>query len=228
MQGARNQGPQQAAEYDLRTLLERFANGTSADDLIDSVNQIYRDADADPEFRNFFKSLDAYIRKCLQQVGFILEDRATEEYNQLHRQGEYLLREKYKDHTDRIVDEIKYFGEQFDKDPQNKAFGKSLEKLFKDLGQDSSGTPTFKPDLLRDLRDVILPGFFQSVGYIPIPRIEYSDPMIDAIVENLVLEGDNLFPNEAEFGTDNYWKWGRAMAKGADRNKNTAMFSVSG
>lgn len=40
---------------DLKTLLERFANSTSFDDLFDSINQIYTDADRDPELKNFFK-----------------------------------------------------------------------------------------------------------------------------------------------------------------------------
>lgn len=228
MQGGRNQGPVQNAETDLKTLLERFANGTSFDDLIDSIDQIYRDADKDPELRNWFKNMDNFVRKCLKQQGYVLEDRSTEEYNQLHDQGHHLLRERYRGHTDRIANEFKFLADQFDQDAQNKAFANSMEKLFKDLGQDHDGTPQFKPHLLRDLRDVILPLLFESVGYIPIPRIEYSDNMIDAVIENLVLEGDNLMPNIVEVGSDNYWKWGRAMAKGQNRNKNTAMFSVSG
>ena len=211
--------------------MERFANGTSFDDIIDSIDQIYRDADQDPELKNWFKQVDAYIRKCLKQTGFILEDQATREYNELYEKGRYLTREKYKSHFDRVIDEFKYVGEQFDKDPQNKAFAQSMEKLFKDLGEDENGQSQFKPHLLKDLRDVIIPGIFETVGYIPIPRIEYSDPMIDAIVENIVLEGDNLFPNVFEFGSDNYWRWTRntqKMGAQGNRNKNTAILAVEG
>lgn len=39
----------------LKTLLERFANSTSFDDLFDAINQIYADADKDPELKGFFK-----------------------------------------------------------------------------------------------------------------------------------------------------------------------------
>lgn len=58
---------------DLKTLLERFANSTSFDDLIESINQIYRDADADPELKRFFKDSNRYIRKCLKEQGYILQ-----------------------------------------------------------------------------------------------------------------------------------------------------------
>jgi hypothetical protein len=98
----------------LKTLLERFANSTSSDDLIDSINQIYRDADNDPELKNWFKNLDAYVRKCLQQQGYIMEDRSTEEWNRIYDHGHDLLRGRYRGHTDRIADEFKFIGQQFD------------------------------------------------------------------------------------------------------------------
>jgi len=65
-----------------------------------------------------------------------------------------------------------------------------------------------------------------ALKYIPIPRIEYSDPMVDAVVENLVIEGDNLAPNVLEFGSDNFWRWGRKSI--SSKSKNKIMLSVSG
>ena len=210
----------------LKELLERFANSTSFDDIIDAINQIYRDADKDPELKNFFRDLNRYIRRCLQEQGYVLEDQSTEEWNRLYDRGHFLLRERYRSHTDRIVDEFKFIGEQFDKDPENQAFAKSVDKLFKDLGNDQDGKPQFKPHLVKDLTEVLIPAFFENVRYVPIPRIEYSDKMIDAVVENLVIEGDNLAPNVMEFGSDNYWRWGR---KGVgNKNKNKVLLSVSG
>jgi hypothetical protein len=210
----------------IKTLLERFANSTSFDDLIDSINQIYKDADQDPELKNWFKRIDAYIRKVLQQQGYILEDASNEEWDRIYDDGHHLLRGRYRGHTDRIADEFKFIGEQFDADPQNTAFAKSVNKLFNDLGTDENGQTAFKPHLLKDITEVILPAFFESVQYVPIPRIEYSDPMVDAVVENLVIEGDNLAPNVLEFGSDNYWRWGRKQI--SSKNKNKVMLSVSG
>ena len=211
---------------DLKTLLERFANGTSFDDLGDSINQMYADADRDPELKDWFKSMDRFVRKCLKEQGYILQDDSNEQWNRLYDHGNYLLRDRYRNHTDRIADELKFLAGQFDEDPQNKAFAETMNKLFQDLGNDENGQPTFKPHLIKDLTEVIIPGFFESIRYVPIPRIEYSDPMVDAIVENLVIEGDNLAPNMAEFGSDNYWRWGRKGYQ--NKNKNKVMLSVSG
>jgi len=210
----------------LKTLLERFANSTSFDDLFDSINQIYADANNDPRLKNWFKRVDRYIRKCLQEQGYVLQDSATEEWNQIYDEGDFLLRDRYRDHTDRVLDEVKFAADQFDKDPQNRAFGDSMQKLFLDLGNDENGKAAFKPHLLKDISEVIIPAFFENIRYVPIPRIEYSDPMIDCVVENLVLEGDNLAPNVFEFGSDNYWRWGRRSI--SNKNKNKVMLSVSG
>lgn len=206
------------AEADLKTLIERFANGTSSDDLWDSVNQIYVDADKDPELKDWFKSIDKYIRRCLQEQGYILEPQSTQDWNKLYDHGNYLLRQKYKTHTDRILDEIKFLGNQFDEDAQNKQFALSVNKLFLDLGNDENGKPTFKPHLLKDLTDIILPATFEKIAYIPIPRIEYSDPQVDAVIENLVLESDNFMPNLLEIHNENHMRFGRKKVKGSQQH----------
>ncbi|KAK5119027.1 hypothetical protein LTR62_000238 [Meristemomyces frigidus] len=226
VKGAHDQDSLTSAEADLKTLLERFANSTSFDDLFDSVNQMYSDADRDPELKDWFKSMDRFVRRCLQEQGYILQDDSNEHWNRLYDHGNYLLRDRYRNHTDRIVDELKFLADQFDKDPQNQRFAQAMNTLFQNLGNDENGQPTFKPHLIKDLTEVIIPGFFQVVRYVPVPRIEYSDPMVDMIIENLVLEGDNLAPNMFEFGSDNYWRWGRKGFQ--SKNKNKVMLSVAG
>ena len=115
-----------------------------------------------------------------------MEDDCTRQWDQLTDHGRYLLRDRYRDHTDRILDEMKFLGDQFNKDPQNKAFGDSVQKLFDDLGRDTSGNMAFKKHLLRDIRDVILPAILEDVRYVPVPRIEVSDPSADVVSQFLI------------------------------------------
>ncbi|KEF55668.1 uncharacterized protein A1O9_08418 [Exophiala aquamarina CBS 119918] len=226
VKGAHTDDSLKSAEANLKILIERFANSTSTDDFFDALNQIYRDADRDPELKNWFKSANRLLRKTLQEQGYILQDTATDEWNRLVDQGRFLFRDRYRDHTDRILDELKFLADQFDQDPQNKAFGDAVQKLFLDLGNDDNGKPTFKPHLVKDLTEVILPAIFENTRYVPIPRIEVSDPMVDVVVENLVVESDNLFPNVFEFGSDNYWRVGRK--KFSNKKENKIMISGSG
>ncbi|CAH0044074.1 unnamed protein product [Clonostachys solani] len=215
-----------AAEADLRTIIERFANGTSTEDLWASIAQIYKDAEHDEELRNWFKTVDAYVRRCLLEQGYILEDESTVEWDRLYDKGRYLLREKYRSHTDRVLDEIKFVANQFDEDVQNKAFAKSVEKLFHDLGNDEFGKAVFKPHLLKDLTEVIIPAILEKIAYVPIPRIEYSDPKIDAVIENLVLESDNFMPNVLEIASENFVRLGRK--KFSNKHKHNIEVKASG
>lgn len=226
VKGAHEDTALQSAEKDLKTLIERFANNTSTDNLFDAINTIYRDADQDPELKKWFKSMDTYIRKCLTQQGFIMEDAATEEWNKLYDHGNYLLRDRYRSHTDHIVDEINFLADQFNKDSMNHSFAQSMNKLFSDLGNDKDGKPTFKPHLVKDLSEVIIPAALENFGYIPIPRIEFSDPTMDVVIENLIIESDNLTPNLLELYAENTARWGRKSI--ANKNHHTVQLKVAG
>lgn len=215
-----------AAEADLRTLIERFANGTSTSSLWESIGQIYKDADKDPELKGWFKNMDAFVRRCLLEQGYILDESSNKEWNRIYEKGRFLLREKYRSHTDRVIDETKFIADQFDQDPQNKAFGQAVQKLFNHLGNDASGKSVFKPHLVKDLAETILPAVLMNINYIPIPRIEYSDPQVDAIIENLVLESDNFMPNVAEVASEHFFRWGRK--KVANKHQNMVDVKISG
>ncbi|KMU78652.1 hypothetical protein CISG_01693 [Coccidioides immitis RMSCC 3703] len=226
LKGAREESDLQKLETKLRTLLERSANSTSLDDVFEAVNKIYKDADSDPRLREWFKSVNLFTRRCLQEQGFVLQEESNEEWKRLYDEGHYLLRDRYRDDTNRLVGEVKFIGEQFDQDPLNRDFAQSLQRLWTNLGTDMQGRVVFKKHLLKDFANVVVPGIFENLHYIPIPRIEVSDPMIDLIVENLAVETDNLMPNVLEFGSDNYWRWGRK--KITNKHDNKVMISATG
>lgn len=206
-------------------MIERFANYTSLDDLIDSINDIYRDTDRDPELRSWFRRMDSYIRRCLKTQGYILTDDADHEWNTLYDDGHFLLRERYRDHTDRVINEAKFILDQFAQDPGSEMLGNSFQKLFNDLGTDENGKPKFKKHLVKDITQVIIPDIFENIRYVPVPRIEYSDPMIDAVIENLVIESDNLMPNLLEISNDSFFRWGRKTASNTSRQSFTVFLS---
>jgi hypothetical protein len=52
----------QAAIFELQTLLKRFANRQSMDIIFDTVNALIDDVNKDEELKEWFKSLNTYIR----------------------------------------------------------------------------------------------------------------------------------------------------------------------
>ncbi|ORY77290.1 hypothetical protein BCR37DRAFT_351059 [Protomyces lactucae-debilis] len=213
----------QKAEAELKSLLENFANATSTDDFFDALDDLYKDADNDREFKNWLSKVDKYIRRCLKETGYILKDESTEEYNKLEKDGRYFLQDKYQEHWDRLMDEVKRFGDAFAQDPENVRFGNAVQHLIDDLGKDKDGKPAFKKHLLKDVGNVILPALFRRIRYVPVPRIEVMDPAVDVVIENLILEGQNIIPNLIEVKNDNFLKY---SAYSKIKSKHTHMFEI--
>ncbi|KAK4699364.1 hypothetical protein P7C70_g6896, partial [Phenoliferia sp. Uapishka_3] len=205
----REDGSYQQAEFELRTLLERFANGQSMQPILDAVNQLYTDAKNDQELTSWFKQLDAYVRRVLQEPGYIMKDSADHDGRRLMDQGKRFWDPetgKYAGHKDALFDTTGAFFKAYADDDLNVQLGEDVKKLTKDLLMDGDGNLKYKSHLWGDVREVILPALAKHVGYIPIPRIEYTDGQIDAVIENLTLESQNLLPNIFEFEARNYFK----------------------
>ncbi|KAI9646554.1 hypothetical protein NHQ30_004549 [Ciborinia camelliae] len=215
LKDARANDSLKAAEIDLKTLLERFANYTSTDDFTESINNIYRDADRDPELKNWFKDMNTFVRECLKKQGYIMEDDSTKRWNNLYDRGTFLFRDRYRSHTDRIVDEIKFLANEFDNDAQNKRFADTCQKLFNDLGNGA-----FKKHFLEDLINVIIPATLK-IEYMPIPRLEYRDPKIEVAIENLVIETNNLMPNLVDIEHESNIRFGREGLQSRKRGSFT-------
>jgi len=165
------------------------------DPVFDAVNALYTDADNDPQLRHWFNQLSQYVRKCLVEPGYILEDESTREGRELRKTGKQFFDHKYAAHKDNLFNAIAEFFKAMGTDPVNVRFGEDWKRLTKDVLFDDNGSLEFKPQLWNDIREEILPSLIQQVGYIPIPRIEYTDKQVDLVIENLVLEGTNLLPN---------------------------------
>lgn len=195
------------ATRELRTLLERFANGRSTGQIKDAVDVLYDDANRDQELRNWFKQVDQYARKVLLQPGYVLEPQCNTEGREIRENGRSFYDDKYRDHFDNLFHSIGDWFKQMGEDPLNKRFGEDWARLTKDILFDSEGSLKFKPHLWADIRKVILPTIVSQVGYIPIPRIEYTDDSFDLVIENLTLSGKNLLPNVIEMSARNHFRF---------------------
>ncbi|KAF5368710.1 hypothetical protein D9615_010299 [Tricholomella constricta] len=190
---------------EIRTLLERFANGKSMEMILDAFSALRDDAHRDKELRDWFKAVDQYMRKVvLLEPGYVLEPDCNSQANRLRDGGRQFYDVKYKGHFDHLFNNISDWFRAMGDDPTNVRFGEDWARLTRDLLFDSEGSLKFKKELWNDIRKVILPQLVDKVGYIPIPRIEYTDDSLDLVVENLTLSGRNLFPNVVALEAHNF------------------------
>jgi hypothetical protein len=207
VRGASAESNLNLAIAELRTLLERFANNKSLDLIIDAINALVDDTHRDQGLREWFKSIDVYIRKILLDPGFVLEPKCDDEGNRLREKGKHFYDDKYREHFDYLFNSVGDWFKALGEDPLNRQFGADWARLTRDLLFDSEGSLKFKPHLWNDIRKVILPQLIEQVRYVPIPRIEYTDDSLDLVVENLTLQGRNLFPNIIEMEAHNFIKF---------------------
>ncbi|KAH6911282.1 hypothetical protein BKA70DRAFT_1220304 [Coprinopsis sp. MPI-PUGE-AT-0042] len=198
--------PIKRATFELRTLLERFANNTSMNGIFSAMDALIDDSRRDAELRTWFRSVDTYLRKVLLQPGYVLEPDCDNTARALRDSGKHFYDDKYKNHFDNLFNEIGGWFKAMGEDPLNQRFGDDWARLTKDLLFDSEGALKFKPQLWNDVRHVVMPTLLQQIGYIPIPRIEYTDESFDLVVENLTLQGRNLLPNIVALDVHNYVK----------------------
>ncbi|KAJ6500873.1 hypothetical protein C8R45DRAFT_82700 [Mycena sanguinolenta] len=210
----------------LRTLLERIANAP-LEPIIAAARVLAKDSANDESLRAWWISVDGYVRKVLLQAGYVTEPACADRARELRDTGRVFYREKYRSHFDAVIDSTSAWFKSLAEDPLNQALAQDFARFTRDFLFDAEGNLQFKPKLWEDVRSVILPTLVDKVGYIPIPRVEYTDDNFDLIVENLTLSGRHLFPNIVELEAHNFMRFSpyTAAAKGdASRHEFTFTF----
>jgi len=197
----------QKAMSELRTLLERLAGGVSLDVIGNAARQLYEDSRNDEGLRNWFTEVNNFARDCLMEPGYVLDDGCNERANKLRESGRQYYDDKYRSHFDRLWSSFGDWLGGWSDDALNRRFGNDCARLTQDLLFDSEGSLKFKPELWQDIRQTILPSIVDALGYIPIPRVEYTDDSLDLVLENLALSGRNVFPNLVSVDAHNYIKF---------------------
>lgn len=69
-------------------------------------SNIYTDANNDPELKSWFTSFGKYIRRVLQEPGFVMTDECDEQGRAFRRDGKGFFSERYRPHREQWVDAV--------------------------------------------------------------------------------------------------------------------------
>ncbi|KAI7868580.1 hypothetical protein BDF14DRAFT_1742337 [Spinellus fusiger] len=205
------------AAKEIKAILEDWAQGESMDPLIESVRDMFDEITSDTKLSQYYREVVHYLKQLFKEPGFVDSEASTKEGEALLRRGQELTQDRYKDKFSLLLDESRAITEAMANDKLALELKKRFKSIHKDLWLDRDGNPVFKPQLLEDMRKTLLPAALEQIKYIPIPRIEYSDPEFDVVVENIVLSGDSMIPNVFEMKMENY---SRFTAKTHSNNVN--------
>jgi hypothetical protein len=207
-------------------ILERFANGQSLQPVRNALDQIYEDARNDQQLHAWWTAINDYVHAVLLEPGYVMEDECNQHGRALVNNGRQFFEGRYKPHWDHLWSELTQWLKAFHADPLNRSFGEDWKRLTKDILFNDEGSLTFKPKLWGDIRRVILPSLIRNIGYVPIPRAEYTDEALDLVIENLILSGPNLFPNIVSLENHNFFQFSPSN-KIKDKNHNRFRLSLA-
>ncbi|KIJ56192.1 hypothetical protein M422DRAFT_774043 [Sphaerobolus stellatus SS14] len=193
--GSWNEGPFKEAVDELKLLLTRFANDTSPQPVIDTFRRLMRLVNEEEEMREWVGRIQEWMQRVLLEPGYVVEDQCNRDGITLREEGRKFYDDKYKAQFDEFFDAVSSWFSALTTDPLNTRLGEDWARLTRHLLFDADGKLIWKPELWSDIRRVIIPQIMDKVGYIPIPRAEFSDQNLDLVIENLTLSGRNMFPN---------------------------------
>lgn len=192
------------SERELKSIIECWAQGYSIDPLLRGVQQVMHDMQNDPELYEFYQRVMQYIERLVTEPGYVQLEQSTQEGTQLMDTGNHMIKGKYRGNLHFLSSESRKIMNLMAEDHISKELNHRIATIHRDLWMDSEGNPAFKPQLLNDMRMTLLPAFIDEIKYIPIPRIDYSDPQFDIVIENLVISGESLLPNVFETKVESF------------------------
>ncbi|CAD6954677.1 unnamed protein product [Tilletia controversa] len=174
-------------------LLENFGGEGSARGILKQTHAILGKTREDEEALLFFASLNKFVHRAMFEELYATKREAETDAKALHSKFMALnkeLREELLQLLARVVD----FAVKLAQDEHLNAFVKKLHEVFEAFAKTSKGKWGFNLSLWQDLTLVVLPTLISRLGVLPIPRIIYSHPDFDFVVENVALELRNLIP----------------------------------
>ncbi|KAI5289026.1 hypothetical protein KEM54_004540 [Ascosphaera aggregata] len=209
----------------LKTLLESFANNTSLDEILQSAKEFYDLASNDDELKGWLKGVNFLVRECLLNHGHVLEESTTDKWNKLYDQANYLFGARYRLQMEKTVENVQAFLNQFEKDTFNNTLMDSIKRLLRDINRDDKDGFSLKRPVMRDLKKVVLPTLARNIKTVPIPRIEIVGHLFEMVLDDIVIQSSDFFPNKIELELENRLLWSR---RGQGKRDSEFQFAAGG
>jgi len=181
-------------------LVASFAGREALDYFMESLRQLARRINDDKLARQYLKEikefiLDSKTGECIQEEEYKRRSRA------LASRGRALVQQnRYEDELNDFLDCALDIMENIQKDEFVRMLRHHAGLVANDLTYvNSDGNTQIDTEMLGKLSAVIVPVVAESLKYIPIPRIEGSDHKRDYWVDNIVLCGYDIIPENVRF-----------------------------
>jgi F0F1-type ATP synthase membrane subunit b/b' len=175
-----------------RELFESFTN-KKLDKLIDHTNAVITIVNKDPQVRAYFDDLRGYMGRIMEHPELLNDDAAIREGRRLIKRGRELQDKKIYGHIAAINAELRDLVHAVEQDPATIRLRESMKKLVVDLMLDSSGNFVYKPEVLDQLKVIIVNSIVERLR-VPLPTLSVEGEDLDFEVSGLVLNVSDVIP----------------------------------
>lgn len=175
-----------------KEIFESFTN-KNLDHLIRNVKAILDKINKDEQVRGYFDALRGYMMRIMDRPELLNDEATINEGRRLIRRGRKLQDQKIYGHVSAINNELRELVEAVEHDPATIRLRESMKTLVSDLMLDSSGNFVYKPEVLDQLKTIIVNSIVERLR-VPLPTISVEGKDLDFEVSGLVLNVSDVIP----------------------------------
>lgn len=173
------------------SLLSSFGDKAAWKELEKRVDRVMAHAQKDPEFENMMMEVSSSVQKMLTDPDFF--DSASQKVDELKEKSKDVGTESpLRKDIDALLQQTRtVFNSVMSDQDISKLFSTTL-KIWNIL---SPAHAIANKELFTDTYTVFIPMLIEAIQYVPIPRLEISNPEIDLLLENLIIEPGRTINN---------------------------------
>lgn len=185
------------AAQDVKKIIEEFAGPHCIDDIMDELKQLLLTLKTDKDLVSYFIEVKESIYDGLKQPDILDEDEYTEKVMSLIKQGKDVFDDDmYQESATKLLKKWHLVFDNFKQNDEINAFQLAFKKLVSDISTtDENGAYQLDHQAFEQIRILIIPIMIEQLKYIPIEEVCGSNEVYDFRIQNVVLSGYDIFPN---------------------------------
>lgn len=182
-----------------KQLFEAFTGHRTLDPMLSHMKVIYRSVVEDEEMSQYFTDMRRFIEDCISHPERIADpDRSRDDIEGFIRRGRTLVDKKagLKENFNVMIEETRRILYELENDPITRSLQRDVERLVQLLVLDKHGNVTFKPEMLQQLKLIVLSALVKRMR-VPLPPVHFEDEdKMEFTVTGLMLKVQDIVPGK--------------------------------
>jgi len=181
----------------LKSLLDHMAEGYDICRMEKAWHGFLDKTKRNEEMEHDWKDFFSFLKESFLSKRLAMSHDWTDNFTQkIDRLRSHLL--SIKPELFNLLQEFDCFAQALKDDRFISETSASVDKLNKDLFLDKNGNFEFKPEALKQIRDIIIPEFIEQFKYIAIPTFRDEDDAHSSEISNAVFKSEGLSPDDVQ------------------------------